>query len=89
MNAGKCCSECGRPLPAIKSEWRSIGEDLRSERLSRGLLLEDVAHILDRSISGVSQIERGLKNPARYLILMDLWSKESTPTDPLERESEK
>ena len=50
--------------PTEPESVSSVGADIRALRKSRGLTLADFAAKLDRSIGFVSQIERGISEPA-------------------------
>ena len=48
----------------VEQSVSTVGNDIRAMRKSRGITLSEFAEKLDRSVGFVSQIERGLSEPA-------------------------
>lgn len=48
------------------SKTKSLGADLRALRKTRGLTLNDLADVLDRSVGWISQVERDLSEPSVF-----------------------
>ena len=46
------------------TQTKSLGADLRAIRKSRGLTLTDLAHVLQRSVGWLSQVERDISEPS-------------------------
>jgi transcriptional regulator with XRE-family HTH domain len=51
----------------VNHEPRSFGEELRRKRLTAGLSLAQLAHIVHYSKAQLSKVERGIKTPSRDL----------------------
>jgi transcriptional regulator with XRE-family HTH domain len=53
-----------KPIPDVQADLRSLGETVRQRRLELQLSVQDLARRSDISAGLISQIERGLANPA-------------------------
>ncbi len=56
-------------LPEPKFKYRSIGEQIRNERIERGLSLKDLAEAVKMSQEALSLIEDGLATPIHHKML--------------------
>ena len=57
-------AQASQPKPTTPGPTGSLGGDLRALRRSHGLTLTDVAQAVGRSVGWISQVERGLSEPA-------------------------